>query len=62
MGWVERSLEWFPKRFLLMSRIAKSPIIVPDSVNVEIKGGLVTVKGPKGDLEHDLGRKWSLCL
>ena len=36
-----------------MSRIAKSPVNVPDNVQREIKGGLVTAKGPKGSLKHE---------
>ncbi len=46
-----------------MSRIGKLPIEIPDGVDVKIKGDLVTVKGPKGELqqtvdpEMKLGRK-----
>ncbi len=36
-----------------MSRIGKMPIPVPSGVEVTIDGGHVTVKGPKGTLEHD---------
>jgi large subunit ribosomal protein L6 len=35
-----------------MSRIGRAPIPVPDGVNIEISGQHVTVKGPKGELEH----------
>ncbi|WP_435299401.1 50S ribosomal protein L6 [Timonella sp. A28] len=35
-----------------MSRIGKLPIPVPAGVDVSISGALVTVKGPKGTLEH----------
>src|SRR5919201_7175056 len=35
-----------------MSRIGKKPIAVPDGVTVEIKPGLVSVKGPKGELSQ----------
>jgi large subunit ribosomal protein L6 len=35
-----------------MSRIGRKPIAVPDGVTVEIKPELVTVKGPKGELEQ----------
>ena len=34
-----------------MSRIGKAPITVPGGVTVEIKDGLVSVKGPKGQLK-----------
>lgn len=33
-----------------MSRIAKAPIQVPKGVEIDIKGGEVKVKGPKGNL------------
>ncbi|MGD8624122.1 MAG: 50S ribosomal protein L6 [Anaerolineae bacterium] len=33
-----------------MSRIGKQPILLPDKVQVQIKGSRVTVKGPKGEL------------
>src|ERR671930_170018 len=33
-----------------MSRIGKKPIAIPDGVTVEVKPGLVSVKGPKGEL------------
>jgi large subunit ribosomal protein L6 len=36
-----------------MSRIGKQPIPVPSGVEVSIDGAHVTVKGPKGTLEHD---------
>ncbi len=35
-----------------MSRIGRAPIPVPDGVHIEISGQHVTVKGPKGELEH----------
>jgi large subunit ribosomal protein L6 len=37
-----------------MSRIGKQPITVPSGVEISIDGQHVTVKGPKGTLEHDL--------
>ncbi|WP_278236545.1 50S ribosomal protein L6 [Isoptericola sp. AK164] len=35
-----------------MSRIGKLPVPVPSGVEITISGALVTVKGPKGTLEH----------
>ena len=35
-----------------MSRIGRKPIPVPDGVTVEVKPGLVSVKGPKGELSQ----------
>ncbi len=37
-----------------MSRIGKQPITVPSGVDVTVVGTRVTVKGPKGELAHDL--------
>ncbi len=37
-----------------MSRIGKKPIPVPSGVDVTLDGAHVTVKGPKGTLQHDL--------
>ncbi|HMW32395.1 MAG TPA: 50S ribosomal protein L6 [bacterium] len=33
-----------------MSRIGKKPVAIPDKVTVTVKGSVVTVKGPKGEL------------
>lgn len=35
-----------------MSRIGLMPVVVPDGVDVQIKGSHVQVKGPKGELQH----------
>lgn len=35
-----------------MSRIGKQPIPIPSGVQVQIDGGTVTVKGPKGELRR----------
>jgi large subunit ribosomal protein L6 len=40
-----------------MSRIGKKPIPVPDGVSVEIAPGLVSVKGPKGELRQQLNQE-----
>ena len=37
-----------------MSRIGKLPIEIPSGVDVKIKDGLVSVKGPKGELEQNV--------
>jgi large subunit ribosomal protein L6 len=37
-----------------MSRIGRLPITVPSGVDITIDGASVTVKGPKGTLEHTL--------
>src|SRR3954451_12031867 len=33
-----------------MSRIGRRPITIPDGVSVDLKPGLVSVKGPRGEL------------
>jgi large subunit ribosomal protein L6 len=35
-----------------MSRIGKKPIAVPDGVEIDLKPGMVSVKGPKGELSQ----------
>ena len=37
-----------------MSRIGRLPIAVPAGVDIDIKGQLVSVKGPKGTLTHSV--------
>lgn len=37
-----------------MSRIGKLPVAIPSGVNVDIKDGLITVKGPKGQLSQKI--------
>ncbi|MGH2738699.1 MAG: 50S ribosomal protein L6 [Actinomycetota bacterium] len=39
-----------------MSRIGKQPIAIPDGVSVEVGDGLVTVKGPGGELSQRVVR------
>ena len=37
-----------------MSRIGRLPVTIPSGVNVSIDGQTVTVKGPKGELSHEV--------
>ncbi len=37
-----------------MSRVGKRPIPIPKGVEVQIEGTRITVKGPKGELSHQL--------
>ncbi|MBL1141796.1 MAG: 50S ribosomal protein L6 [Proteobacteria bacterium] len=37
-----------------MSRIANNPVTIPSGVDVNIAGSLITVKGSKGELSHDV--------
>ena len=43
-----------------MSRIGKTPISIPSSVEITINGEIVEVKGPKGSLDHVLPEGISL--
>ncbi len=43
-----------------MSRIGKAPIALPSGVEVKSEGGVVTVKGPKGELKQAIGDGMSL--
>jgi large subunit ribosomal protein L6 len=36
-----------------VSRIGRMPVIIPDGVQVEVKGSKVIVKGPNGELESE---------
>lgn len=38
-----------------MSRVGKQPVILPNGVQAEIKGNIVSMKGPKGSLNLKLG-------
>lgn len=40
-----------------MSKIGKTPIDIPDNVNVEINGNIISVKGPKGILHFEFHPK-----
>lgn len=37
-----------------MSRIGRKPVAIPSGVTVEVKSGVVHVKGPKGELSYTL--------
>jgi large subunit ribosomal protein L6 len=45
-----------------MSRIGKQPIPIPSGVDVTVDGKHVTVKGPKGTLEHDAPETITVAL
>jgi large subunit ribosomal protein L6 len=44
-----------------MSRIGRKPIAIPDGVTVEIKPGLVLVKGPKGELTQAVSPEMTIA-
>jgi len=35
-----------------MSRVGRSPVAVPQGVDIEVKGTNIRVKGPKGEMTH----------
>lgn len=37
-----------------MSRIGQKPIDVPEGIEVHLSGGTISLKGPKGELEHEV--------
>jgi large subunit ribosomal protein L6 len=43
-----------------MSRIGRKPIAIPDGVTVEVKPGLVSVKGPKGELTQAVSSEMTI--
>ncbi len=45
-----------------MSRIGKKPIEIPDGIAVEVQGGAVQVKGPKGELRWTYPDKISVAV
>jgi large subunit ribosomal protein L6 len=40
-----------------MSRVGNKPVVIPDGVSIEIKDGLCSVKGPKGQLQQAIPRR-----
>ena len=45
-----------------MSRIGKKPITVPAGVTVKVENNLVTVKGPKGELQRQISNAMKVTL
>ena len=45
-----------------MSRVGKKPIMIPDGVDVKLEDHLVSVKGPKGELERSIHPLVSVAL
>jgi large subunit ribosomal protein L6 len=45
-----------------MSRIGKKPISVPEGVTVDVGSGVVSVKGPKGELSQTVDRDMTIAL
>ena len=45
-----------------MSRLGKSPIPMPDKIEVSVANGVINVKGPKGNVSHILPKGISIKL
>ena len=45
-----------------MSRIGRKPIEIPDGVEIEVKPGAVSVKGPKGELNQGVSRDMKVAV
>jgi len=45
-----------------VSRIGRMPVVLPDGVEVQIKGSHVRVKGPKGELQHTFPADMKISL
>jgi large subunit ribosomal protein L6 len=45
-----------------MSRIGRQPIAIPDGVEVDVKPGVVKVKGPKGELTQIVSREMKVAI
>ena len=45
-----------------MSRIGRMPVVLPEGVDVKIKGSYVHVKGPKGEMEHTFPEEMKISL
>ena len=45
-----------------MSRIGRKPIEIPDGVEIDVKPGAVSVKGPKGELNQGVSRDMKVAV
>jgi len=45
-----------------VSRIGKLPIPLPDKVECKLEGNLVTIKGPKGELQREISPEMKVAL
>ena len=61
MEWAERSSLTSGEETLL-SRIGRKPIEIPDGVEIDVKPGAVSVKGPKGELGQTVDRDMKVAI
>ena len=45
-----------------MSRIGRKPIEIPEGVEINVKPGAVSVKGPKGELDQSVNRDMTVAI
>ena len=45
-----------------MSRIGRKPIQIPEGVEIDVKPGAVSVKGPKGELDQSVNRDMKVAI
>ena len=45
-----------------MSRVGKNPVVLPAGVSVTLDGGILTVKGPKGDLKTVIHKDMTVTI
>ena len=45
-----------------MSRVGRAPVAIPAGVTVDVKDGVMTVKGPKGALTQDIDRQITVAV
>lgn len=45
-----------------MSRVGRSPVLIPDGVEIMIDGGRCQVRGPKGELEQSLHEEMNVRI
>jgi len=45
-----------------MSRIGKAPVTIPSGVEVKMNHGVITVKGPKGELHQDIDPSMTVSI
>ncbi len=45
-----------------MSRIGRTPVVIPEGVQVDIKGSFVKVKGQKGEMQRQFSYLMEIAL
>ncbi len=45
-----------------MSRVGKNPVVIPSGVEVKLTNGILTVKGPKGELSRPMHKDMNVAV